>query len=249
MTVKSAKWRPSLVTNPDYGALATAVSVGLRLLQEGGSPSWAHFVDPNDSTFRDKALKKVHVTLEQGRLLDRFPEVLTWLARVPKEGGGTAATSIAICPNCEQFTIVVGVGPRTCKVTQGCRNIADDSDSEGKKRVTPFVVKAAVRQKSRETPLTPISGFLPTDTVNTVNSVESGGVVPVHQVSTDSGPVVEDDGIIRPTFIDFTTLEDEEDEEEGSVAVAAPAEQIVEPEPALESVVVSVDEEDLTDDW
>ena len=96
--------------------IAQAASVALALLIEGGAKTWAEFMDPEDDTFRIKALSKVIVTDELGELLDKYPTVLTWITR-----DCTPASTIVVCPECLEFSITLGTCPSSCKITPRCK--------------------------------------------------------------------------------------------------------------------------------
>ena len=107
--------RVNLVVTSDIPEVAQAASVALALLTEGGAKTWAEFMNPEDDTFRTKALSKVVVTDELGELLDKFPTVLTWLTREC-----TPASTIVVCPECSEFSVTLGTCPSSCKVTPRC---------------------------------------------------------------------------------------------------------------------------------
>ena len=100
----------------DMPEIAQAASVALALLIEGGAKTWAEFMDPEDDTFRAKALSKVVVTDEIGELLDKFPTVLTWITR-----DCTPSSTIVVCPECKEFSVTLGTCPSSCKITPRCK--------------------------------------------------------------------------------------------------------------------------------
>ena len=90
-----------------------AVSVALALLIEGGCETWAEFMNPDDDTYRRKALSKVIITDELGELLDKYPTILTWISRKP-------STTVVVCPVCLEFSVTLGTCPSSCKITPRC---------------------------------------------------------------------------------------------------------------------------------
>lgn len=219
---KTPKWRPGLVVEPGLSPVAAAVSLAMRLLTESGAPTWSDLTSPEDSTYRDKALAKVSLTAEQGALLDAHADVLTWIVKMAGPDGKAVATKIAICPSCEQYTIVAGAVPSACKITSACRTGAEAADKDGKVAFKPVPVKPATRQKDPEDPL------------NTPDlDVALAPVQVPEQVEPErEAPEVLDDGMIRPTVFVFGDVIEDDEDDEPAPAKPAPAPVVVEPKPA-----------------
>ena len=191
---RAPKVRPQLAVDETLPPVGQAVSIALRLLQESGAPSWNEFADPNDDGFRVKAVQKVHVTFEQGDLLDKFADVLTWLVRRPKTAEMAAlSTTIAVCPRCGEFTVVTALPPASCKVTAECRRFFEEAaNAEEKATVKPVKVKAAARVVDSD------------DDDEVEVPAPAPAPVPVKEVA------VSEDGTVRPVI----DLDDDDDDDD-----------------------------------
>jgi hypothetical protein len=98
----------------DVPEVAQAASLGLALLTEAGCDTWAEFAGESDE-YREKAFKKVFITDEQADLLDKHPNVLTWLSRA-----SSPAATIVVCPDCAQFSVTLGTTPSACRISPRC---------------------------------------------------------------------------------------------------------------------------------
>ncbi|MFS0884928.1 hypothetical protein [Aeromicrobium sp. 179-A 4D2 NHS] len=184
--------------------MAVVVSLGLRLLQEGGCSTWAELVG-DDPQYREKAMKKVTLSPVQAALLDRNTDALTWIAKIPKPEGGTATSTIAICSMCSGFTILTGAAPSSCKLTKQCRDAVEAAaDAEEKKALKPVKIKAATRQKTPEDPLNE-----PADVEPVTVTVETPAVVPSPAVTVPAPSTgraeaeVSSDGLVRAKAVVF----------------------------------------------
>lgn len=94
--------------DPDTPALAQAASLALALLRTSNADTWASLVaDP-------APLSAVLINPGQVELLDRFAGELTAL-RV-----GPPLITLAVCPECQRYTVVSGGPATSCPMTLGC---------------------------------------------------------------------------------------------------------------------------------
>lgn len=236
---RTPKPRPALVVESGYPPVAQAAAIAMRLLAEGGASTWNQFAS-DDDTYRTKALSKVSVSPEQGALLDKFAEVLTWLVRYPKtEDKAAVSTTIALCPTCNEFTIVTSAAPTTCRVTDECRRIAEDASTpEEKAAVKPLKVKAATRAKAdaaSPSALTPVA--MPEPEV-----LSEPEPAPLREVS------VTEDGAIKPV-VSFNDEADDEDWGKPATRGASPQRVSKKPASVDDSHEAPVNYDDLTDDF
>lgn len=252
---KKPKWKPGLVTDPGLPDVAVAVSLGLRLLQEAGCATWAELVG-DDPQYREKAMGKVTLSPVQAALLDRHADSLTWIGKFPKPEGGTATSTISMCPTCGEFTIVTGAAPTSCKIKKTCRDVLEAAtDPDEKKALKPSKVKAATRQKTPEDPLNEPTG------VNPMALAPAVAPAPVAPAATDGRESAEvtSDGLVRAKMITFgDVIEDEFLEDDAPTPapvvqsppppVTPPAVDVVTPAP-VETFDVPVDFAHVTEDF
>lgn len=147
---------------PEAPRLAQAVSLALAVMKAAKTETWetTPHLD-HDPTPVITAANGLHVNLSvsQADLIAEFEDHFVVISPV------SPVLSLAVCPNCQGFTMVSGTAPTKCKTTLGC---------EGKP------VKAAIAKKVVPIPVVPLTLELTDEEVDSEEESDPGLYVHVH---------------------------------------------------------------------
>lgn len=104
-----------LKTKDEYGALATATSLGIAVLKKAKKNTWAELTEAmsTDDPALVKAFQALDLTPEQLGMIAEHQDVLDLLMIAPP-------VIPAVCPTCGHFVLTNDTAPSKCQVTASC---------------------------------------------------------------------------------------------------------------------------------